>query len=118
MTGEASPSYVYTPMVPEKLYRTFPHARLILLVREPVQRAYSRVAHAISLRYATFPVTHTHTHTHIETEIYPRVITARHRYHDVSSIIIDVREVKTMRSQCIVVMVLQRMYLIPLYKQS
>lgn len=50
MTGEASPSYIYTPDVADKLYKTFPHARLIAMLREPVERAFSRVAHAAELR--------------------------------------------------------------------
>lgn len=54
MTGEATPGYIYAPQVPAKLRNAFPHARLILMLREPVERAYSRVAHAASLTCAKF----------------------------------------------------------------
>lgn len=41
MTGEASPYYLYHPHVPARLARVLPDARLIALVRNPVERAYS-----------------------------------------------------------------------------
>lgn len=41
MTGEASPSYLAHPHVPERLYQALPHTRLIVLLRNPVDRAYS-----------------------------------------------------------------------------
>jgi len=40
MTGEATPSY-YHPLVPERVAAQFPDAKLILLARNPVDRAYS-----------------------------------------------------------------------------
>jgi len=39
--GEASPMYLSLPYVPERLQRHFPDARLIALVRDPVERAHS-----------------------------------------------------------------------------
>jgi hypothetical protein len=61
VTGEATPSYLYDAHVPAKLLvspppspsthsskATFPHARLVVLLREPVTRAFSRVAHQVS----------------------------------------------------------------------
>eukprot|EP00457_Paulinella_chromatophora_P006997 gb/GEZN01007017.1/.p1 GENE.gb/GEZN01007017.1/~~gb/GEZN01007017.1/.p1 ORF type:complete len:490 (+),score=73.57 gb/GEZN01007017.1/:101-1570(+) len=50
LTGEASPSYFSSPRVPHKLKRTFPHARLIVLLREPIERAHSRIQHSASLQ--------------------------------------------------------------------
>jgi hypothetical protein len=41
ITGEASPSYLFDPRVPERMARTVPEARLIALLRNPVDRAYS-----------------------------------------------------------------------------
>ncbi|HET9927586.1 MAG TPA: sulfotransferase [Rubrobacter sp.] len=41
ITGEASPSYLFDPQVPERMARTVPEARLIALLRNPVDRAYS-----------------------------------------------------------------------------
>jgi hypothetical protein len=41
--GEASPLYLYTHRTPELISRTLPDARLIAVVREPVERAYSHL---------------------------------------------------------------------------
>jgi hypothetical protein len=41
ITGEASPSYLFDPQVPERMARVVPEARLIVLLRNPVDRAYS-----------------------------------------------------------------------------
>jgi hypothetical protein len=40
-TGEASPSYVFHPQVPQRIKDTLPDIKLILLLRDPVARAYS-----------------------------------------------------------------------------
>jgi hypothetical protein len=41
LTGEASPYYLYHPHVPVRISKTLPEVRLIALVRNPVERAYS-----------------------------------------------------------------------------
>ena len=41
LTGEATPSYLFDPQVPERMAQVVPHARLIALLRNPVDRAYS-----------------------------------------------------------------------------
>jgi hypothetical protein len=41
ITGEASPYYLYHPRVPARAARTVPHARLVVLLRDPAERAYS-----------------------------------------------------------------------------
>ena len=41
ITGEASPKYLFDPQVPERMARIVPEARLIALLRNPVDRAYS-----------------------------------------------------------------------------
>lgn len=41
VTGEASPYYVWDPRVAERVSRTAPHVKAILLVRDPVERAWS-----------------------------------------------------------------------------
>jgi len=60
ITGEASPSYLFDPQVPERMARVVPEARLIALLRNPVDRAYShyqmevgRVKEARSFEEAT-----------------------------------------------------------------
>jgi tetratricopeptide (TPR) repeat protein len=42
VTGEASPSYFDCREAPERLYRLFPEAKLIVLLRNPVDRAISQ----------------------------------------------------------------------------
>lgn len=41
ITGEASPYYLFHPRVPERVWRHYPNIRLIALLRNPVDRAYS-----------------------------------------------------------------------------
>lgn len=41
ITGEATPKYFTDPLVPERMARVVPEARLIVLLRDPVNRAYS-----------------------------------------------------------------------------
>ena len=40
-TGEASPSYVFHPLVPQRIREALPNVKLVLLLRDPVTRAYS-----------------------------------------------------------------------------
>lgn len=47
ITGEASPYYIFHPWAAERLASTIPHARLILLLRNPVERAYSHYQHNV-----------------------------------------------------------------------
>jgi hypothetical protein len=39
--GEASPSYVFHPLVPQRIKEALPNIKLVLLLRDPVSRAYS-----------------------------------------------------------------------------
>src|ERR671923_1674427 len=39
--GEASPMYLWDPDAPKLIHRTVPHARIIMILRDPVERAYS-----------------------------------------------------------------------------
>ena len=41
VSGEATPSYLLDPLVPERMAKTIPDAKLIALLRNPVDRAYS-----------------------------------------------------------------------------
>ena len=45
ITGEASPYYMFHPEVPGRIARDLPNARLIVLLRDPVERAYSAYTH-------------------------------------------------------------------------
>jgi hypothetical protein len=44
-TGEASPYYFFHPLVPTRIYQTYPGIKLILLLRNPVNRSYSQYQH-------------------------------------------------------------------------
>jgi Sulfotransferase domain len=41
LSGEATPAYLPHPLVPERMAKTVPDARLVALLRNPVDRAYS-----------------------------------------------------------------------------
>lgn len=41
ITGEASPYYMYDPRVAERVHRLLPAVKAIMLLRDPVERAYS-----------------------------------------------------------------------------
>lgn len=41
VTGEASPYYMYSPHAPRLIAEAFPETKLIVLLRDPVERAYS-----------------------------------------------------------------------------
>lgn len=45
--GEASVDYLYFPGVPEKIFRAVPEARIIIVLRDPVERAYSAYMHYV-----------------------------------------------------------------------
>ncbi len=47
VTGECSPYYLFHPAVPERLVSALPAAKLIVLLRNPVERAYSHYQHEV-----------------------------------------------------------------------
>ena len=49
LVGEASPSYLFHPLAPERARALVPDARLVALVRDPVARAYSHYQHEVAL---------------------------------------------------------------------
>ncbi len=49
LVGEASPSYLFHPLAPERVFSLVPDVRLIVLVREPAERAYSHYQHEVAL---------------------------------------------------------------------
>jgi hypothetical protein len=53
LTGEASPYYVFHPQVPYRVARHLPDVKLILLLRDPVQRAYSHYQHEVARGFET-----------------------------------------------------------------
>ena len=49
--GDITPFYLFHPDVPGRIYRHIPNARLIVLLRDPVERAISQVFHAQRLGF-------------------------------------------------------------------
>jgi hypothetical protein len=47
LIGEASPSYLFFPLVPERVHQVMPQAKLIVLLRDPVARAFSNYHHQV-----------------------------------------------------------------------
>lgn len=45
ITGEASPSYIFNPLVPERIANFIPEAKLIAILRNPTERAVSHYFH-------------------------------------------------------------------------
>lgn len=52
---EITPYYVFHPMVPERVRQLLPQARLILLLRDPVERTLSQLFHSCRLGFETLP---------------------------------------------------------------
>lgn len=51
ITGEASPYYIFHPLVPQRVYQLFPQVKLIVLLRNPVARTISHYYHEVRLGY-------------------------------------------------------------------
>lgn len=49
LIGEASPGYLFHPLAPQRAKATVPAARLIALLRDPVDRALSHYHHEVAL---------------------------------------------------------------------
>jgi sulfotransferase family protein len=49
LVGEASPSYLFHPLAPERARSLVPDAKLVALLRDPVDRAYSQYQHEVAL---------------------------------------------------------------------
>ena len=53
MTGESSPYYMFHPLAPDRIAADLPGVRLIVLVRDPVERAISAYTHEKARGYET-----------------------------------------------------------------
>jgi len=49
VVGEASPSYLFHPLAPQRVAQMLPDARLIALLRNPVDRTFSHYQHEVAL---------------------------------------------------------------------
>jgi hypothetical protein len=52
---ESSPYYVFHPLAPERISRDLPDVKLLTLVRDPVERAYSAHAHEMFFGHESEP---------------------------------------------------------------
>jgi hypothetical protein len=55
ITGEASPYYIFHPLVARRIAAVAPQAKLIALLRNPVNRAYSHYQHEVRLGFERLP---------------------------------------------------------------
>ncbi len=53
VTGEASPYYLFHPCVPERVKTHLPDVKLIILLRDPVARAFSHYHHSVRIGVET-----------------------------------------------------------------
>ncbi len=49
ITGEASPYYIFHPLCPKRIHDTIPDVKLIILLRNPIDRAISHYGHEVKL---------------------------------------------------------------------
>jgi hypothetical protein len=56
ITGEATPYYLYHPLAPERLAATAPDTKIIILLRDPVERTLSHYWHEVRGKRETLPV--------------------------------------------------------------
>src|SRR5579875_3158838 len=54
-TFESSPYYMFHPLAPERIYRDLPGVKLLVLLRDPVERAFSAHTHELELGFETEP---------------------------------------------------------------
>jgi hypothetical protein len=55
MTFESSPYYMFHPLAAQRIAHDLPGVKLLVLVRDPVERAYSAHAHELARGYETEP---------------------------------------------------------------
>ncbi len=55
ITGEASPYYIFHPHAPRRIAQVLPHVKIIALLRDPIDRAYSQYWLEIKGKYETLP---------------------------------------------------------------
>ncbi|HRA49958.1 sulfotransferase [Actinotalea sp.] len=55
VTGESSPFYSFHPLAAERIARDLPGIKLIMLLRDPVERAYSAHSHELARGFETEP---------------------------------------------------------------
>lgn len=56
VVGEASPYYLFHPLVPERMKRDLPEAKFVVLLRNPVSRAVSQYHHEVRWGFEKRPI--------------------------------------------------------------
>jgi hypothetical protein len=56
ITGEATPLYIFNPLVPERISRLLPNVKLIAILRNPVERAISHYFMEVRAKRERLPV--------------------------------------------------------------
>jgi len=55
LTGEASPYYMYHPTAPKRIKQALPSVKIIAILRNPVDRAYSHYQHMVRVGHEDLP---------------------------------------------------------------
>lgn len=55
LAGEASPYYLFHPLAPDRVAGDLPGAKLIVMLRDPVRRAYSQYRHEVDRGFEHLP---------------------------------------------------------------
>jgi hypothetical protein len=81
VVGEASPSYIFHPLAPARVSRLLPNVKLILLLRNPVDRAFSH--YQMSLDYHDDPLSFEEAIEHEEDRLAGRmkIVLSGHHSH-------------------------------------
>lgn len=94
IVGEASPNYTIYPFrrgVPERMHEVIPDARLIYLVRDPIQRMISHYLHSLYMRRETRPIDEALTDTgswYFHRSLYFEQLDQYAPYYDASRILV------------------------------
>lgn len=55
LAGEGSPYYIFHPHAPLRIAERLPHVKLIAMLRDPVERAFSHYQHEVARGFETLP---------------------------------------------------------------
>lgn len=56
IAGEASPYYIFHPLVHDRMKALIPNAKAIVILRDPIDRALSHYFHEVALGFETLPI--------------------------------------------------------------
>lgn len=94
IVGEASPNYTIFPFrrgVPQRMHSVIPEAKLVYLVRDPIQRMVSHYLHSLFMRRETRPIDEALTDTdswYFHRSLYHQQLDQYAPYYDPSRILV------------------------------